>query len=301
MTKPRLPRFERARDPPPMVLTRRDWEIVKAVRSFRLLTRSQIETLLFPPDKGQDHPTKTSRCRLRLKLLYHHGFLERPLASVQPGPARGDFVYCLDRKGAELIAREEGIEVNWRPKDKKLSPFFLQHTLRVNDFRIAVTLAAKQRGWALLEWVDEKRLKAMEERVPDPSQPGKTLPFVPDGFFALEVGEKRACFFLEVDRGTMPTNRFQTKVRAYLSFRQSGAAMERFKTRNFRVLTVTPGKKRLTSLWKATEKAGGGHHFWFTTFSQVTPEGMLTLPIWQVIGLEGLHLLVEGDDDGTES
>lgn len=295
MTKPRLPRFKRAKDPPPMVLTRRDREIVKAVHSFRLLTRSQVETLLFQPDKGQDHPTKTSRCRLRLKLLYHHGFLERPPAGVQPGPGHGDFVYCLDRKGAELIAREEGGEVDWRPKDKKLSPFFLQHTLRVNDFRIAVTLAARQRGWTLLEWVDEKRLKGMEERVPDPSQPGKTLPFVPDGFFAVEVGEKRVCFFLEVDRGTMPTNRFQTKVRAYLSFRQSGAAMERFKTRNFRVLTVTSGKKRLASLRKATEKGGGDRYFWFTTFSQITPEAVLTSSIWQVVSLEGLHVLLEGE------
>jgi len=131
-----------------MVLTRRDREIIKAVHSFRLLTRSQIEVLLFPPDKGQDHPTKTSRCRLRLKLLYHHGFLERPLVGVQPGPARGDFVYCLDRKGAELIASEGEIEVDWRPKDKRPSPFFLEHTLRINDFRIAVTLAARQGGGA---------------------------------------------------------------------------------------------------------------------------------------------------------
>jgi len=131
-----------------MVLTRRDREIIKAVHSFRLLTRSQIEVLLFPPDKGQDHPTKTSRCRLRLKLLYHHGFLERPLVGVQPGPARGDFVYCLGRKGAELIASEGEIEVDWRPKDKRPSPFFLEHTLRINDFRIAVTLAARQGGGA---------------------------------------------------------------------------------------------------------------------------------------------------------
>ena len=77
MTKSRLPRFQRASKPPRMVLTARDREIVKAVCCFRVLTLSQIETLLFPPDKGQDHPTKTSRCRLRLKLLYHHGFLAR--------------------------------------------------------------------------------------------------------------------------------------------------------------------------------------------------------------------------------
>jgi len=145
-----------------------------------------------------------------------------------------------------------------------------------------------------MEWVDEKRLKAMKEKVPDPSKPGRTLPFVPDGFFALQVGERRACFFLEVDRGTMPTGRFQTKVRAYLSFRQSGRGVERFGTRNFRVLTVTSGKKRLASLLKATEKAGGDHHFWFTTFSQITPEAVLTAPIWQVVGLEGLHILLEG-------
>ena len=46
----------------------------------------------------------------------------------------------------------------------------------------------------------------------------------------------------------MPTRRFQAKVRAYLYLRQSGGAVEHFKTSNFRILTVTPGMRRLAAL-----------------------------------------------------
>lgn len=73
----RLPRFERAQNPPRFILTERDREILRRVYSYRLMTREQIERLLFAPDNGQDHFTKTSKVRARLKLLYHHGYLER--------------------------------------------------------------------------------------------------------------------------------------------------------------------------------------------------------------------------------
>ena len=294
MTEHRLPRFQRAKRPPPMIMTPRDVAVVSAVHQFGVLDRSQIERLLFRPDGGQDHPTKTSRCRLRLKLLYHHGYLARLVSGVQPGKGHGDYIYCLDRKGAQLIARTTGVDPNWRPKDKVRTPFFLEHTLKLNDFRIAVTLGAQQHGYALAQWVDEREFRVMKERVVDLSDGSEVLPFMPDGFFVLNVEEHRACFFVEIDRGTMTVSRFGTKVRAYISFRQSGQAVNVFQTKYFRVLTVTTGEKRLTSLRQATEKADGKDHFWFTTLDQITADKVLCEPIWQVASEVGRRPLVEG-------
>ena len=52
-------------------------QVVKAVYTHRALTTPQIEALLFPPENGQDHSTKTSRVRYRLKMLFQHGYLFR--------------------------------------------------------------------------------------------------------------------------------------------------------------------------------------------------------------------------------
>src|SRR5438128_1454074 len=106
MTKLRLRRFERARNPPHMVLMPRDVEILRQLHQYRLLTREQIERLLFQPDHGQDHFTKTDKARTRLRLLYHNRYVDRIPAPVSPGAWAWRPVYRLSRKGADLLAAE---------------------------------------------------------------------------------------------------------------------------------------------------------------------------------------------------
>ncbi len=84
--KPRLKLLQRADagQLPPLQLNSRDLAIIEAVYSFRALTTPQIEALLFPGDCDGFQPQakaprsgKTNRCRHRLKLLFHHGYLYR--------------------------------------------------------------------------------------------------------------------------------------------------------------------------------------------------------------------------------
>ena len=98
----------------------------------------------------------------------------------------------------------------------------------------------------------------------------------------LNLGDKRAHFFLEVDRATQPHRRWMQRVRAYMSYVQSGKYSERFGTHSLRVLTVTTGPRRLTNLKRTTEEAGGGPMFWFTPLAQSQPRAILSLPMWQV-------------------
>ena len=97
------------------------------------------------------------------------------------------------------------------PRDRRRTHFFLEHTLRINDFRIATLLAAKDHNAMLMEWVDERGLRAMDLRLSTRSQAGQTLPLRPDGFFALEIRGKRASFFLEVIRGPCPQGVFRPR------------------------------------------------------------------------------------------
>jgi len=290
----RLSRYKRAETPPAMVLTERDKEIVKSVYTYRLLTCGQVETLLFSPDGNQDHPTKTSICRKRLKLLYQHEYLDRIHLPIVPNQGSRPVVYCLAEQGAQLVANEQGVErpsVAWRRKDNDVDIYFLDHSLRINDVRIAVTLSAKRDGWVLTRWVTERELKSLGERVRDPARPDRSLPIAPDAYFTLERGDKRASFFLEVDQATEANKRFKAKIQAYLVYVTSGAYQERYQTKSLRVLTVTTGEKRVVNLKSTTEKVEGSDFFWFTTFDLATAEGFLTAPIWRIAGQDGQYAL----------
>lgn len=293
--RPRLPLGRRVSDPPPMVLMERDKAIVLDVHEYGLLSTPQIEKLHFQPDKGQAHMTKTSRCRHRLKLLFQHRFLDRIFIPVGPHEGSRPIVYCLDKRGADLVAQELGIDraqVHWRPKRSRVSSLFLEHTLRVNNVRIAVELAARKQGLELLQWMGEGQLKAMKERVPDPRKAGRSLPVVPDGYFTLKVGERKACFFLEVDRATMTNRRFGDKMRAYEIYVHTGRYFERYQTRSLRVLVVTTTHQRLANLKSTTEEATTLPIFWFTTIDQVQPETILTSEIWKAVGKQEPHKLL---------
>src|SRR2546427_7260140 len=100
----RLPRFRRAKQPPTMVLMERDLAILLAVLRYRLLTREQIQRLLFPGCRAEV-------AQRRLKLLFHHGLLERIAAPVDPKKWAMLPVYRLSAEGARVVAQAQGITV----------------------------------------------------------------------------------------------------------------------------------------------------------------------------------------------
>ena len=108
------------------------------------------------------------------------------------------------------------------------------------------------------------------------------VPVIPDAYFALHLGDRRAHFFLELDRATMTTKRWKTRIQAYRAYAESGKYQARYKTRSLRVLTVTTTPQRLENLRQTTHQAGGGELFWFTTIGQVTAMTVLNVPIWRL-------------------
>lgn len=283
----------------------RDCQIVNAVYRYRALTTDQIERLFFLPEKGQDHPTKTSRCQLRLKLLYHAGYLEREEQPQKLSEGRKPLIYFLDRKGADLVARVTGMpleRLDWDRADNNGSSIFLTHLLSINDVRVAITVAAAANHFAIETWHDDKTLKRshMKDYVILKGREGQQqrAAVVPDGYFLLKAGEYMYHHFLEIDRQTVTgqasdegARDWARKVRAYLEYYRSGQYERRYKTRGLRILTVTTGEKRLAHLKAITERAGGKARFWFTTLGQVAPATVLTAPIWEVAGEEGQRSL----------
>jgi len=266
------------------------------------LTTKQIHDLCFAPDSTIVTPLPNSRCLHRLKLLYQYGFLAR---SEQPHlltEGRKPFVYQLDQRGAEWLARQAGSDMDnldWRPGEA-LSPLFLDHLLTTNAARVAVTRAARRHSYTLEPWLDDKTLKGAQNKdnvtLTSPTGRKQTAAVVPDGFFVVYTGSHYYHQFLELDRATTTgisgewsRRTWARKVATYLEYYRSGKYHARYQTRSMRILTVTTGAKRLAHLKEVTEATGGKSRFWFATLADVLTLDVLRDAIWQVAGSEGLR------------
>jgi len=282
-----------------MRLTERDRSVLLSVYRCRVLTSHQIEVLHFR-SKNAELRSLRSACQRRLQKLFHHQFLDRILQPVVLGEGRMAYAYALGSRGADVVAGILDVdrdEVGWKPKDNRLGPVFLDHTIAISDVRVVTQLLVQQRIWLAMSWIDELALKseAYQDKVPSYLESGRVVRVFPDAYFTITLPnmDQPAHFFLEVDQGTMTTGRWADKMRGYMEFRRSGASLRYFKTENFRVLAVAPSKKRLNNLKRATENVNGKTFFWFTTANEIdiwSPNKLLE-PIWQVAGHEGIQKL----------
>ncbi len=276
----RRKRNRRDDTPPAMVLTVRDRQIVEMVYQCRVLRQDQIHALFFG--------TSTSASQRRLALLFHHGFLTRVFLTARASYMLSPALYMLDKRGAELLRMEFGYDdIAWTSKSNDVGQQFLEHTLAINDVRVAFTLACRQlKGFEVLEWRSEAQMKASYDRVTITPPKGRSelISLIPDSFFVVQTPQGKAPFFLEVDRGTETTGRFQTKIFAYQEYIKSGAYQQRYGFKSIRVLTTVPSIKRLEGLKSVTEKAGGEQRYWFAVQSDISSQSVLYEDIWWVAG-----------------
>jgi len=290
ISKQRLPRYKKAKNPPPMLLTGRDKRIVGWVYQLRFLTRDQIKLLEFKEGS-------MTACQRRLSLLYHNGYLSAVQKPVPTGWGSAKRVYCLSKKGKDLIAYTyDGADlkdIKWNEKSNKVADFFIEHILAINDVRIAFTNSASASKDYQISWVPEWEIKAMKEKVNDPENPNKTLPITPDSFFTLTGRDKKACYFLEADRATESNRRWRDKVRGYVEYVKSGRYYEKFKSKALRVLTVTTTPERMNNLINTTATVDNAYFFLFTTFKQIKENNVLFGNIWKDSATTSLTKLVK--------
>ena len=278
----RQSRYSRRAQPCQVYIQERDIEILNALYSYRFLTTSQITALFFNTKKRAEH---------RLRKLYDGELIDRIFRPVIFGSA--EVIYILDRLGVNVLAQEIGIdreEINTtRLKAKTLKPFFLNHFLDINQFRISLTLASQTNNSKLLFWKYDHELKNKNEqgiliadKVKDPKNPTQRIPVAPDAFFGLDTSKGKAYFFLEVDRATMDNTRFKRKMTGYARYWLDSVFQEKWGFKAFRVLTTTTDK-RLPNLLKTTNELNEKQLlriYHFTDTENITPEKILTA-IWQ--------------------
>jgi hypothetical protein len=270
----------RPKNPGRMYFTESDRAVLRLLYEYRILSQRQFERLL-----GRSRGT----VQQKLIRLYHHRFVERIFPPIKRGMGRSPTLYVLDKQGYDAL-REEGIEdFSGFPK-RDLSSLFLEHTLAINEVRIAINLACQRLGWGVLEWQGENEIKREYEHViaRERGRKQRSIPILPDSYFVIEIpGRGKSHFFLEVDRGTMPQERYKQKIVGYVAYLNLDIARRRFKAQGLRVLTVTDRPRRFPQLVQTASTVQGiGNRFWFAQLSAISGETVLTESIWRVAGVD---------------
>jgi len=298
ITKKRRSMFVRDRSNPPRIyITERDLRILSTVASYRFLTTYQIKKLFFG---SIDHARK------RLFLLWQNRLLERLFQPVVAFQGSSSAIYALAHQGAKLLGERKGQDTaSLQPIGQgkaRRSAYFLDHTLRRNDFRICLELSCKNReDLELLFWrqgKDEIKDAVFLNHGPICK---RRVPLVADGFFGLKVGTQRFYFLVEIDRGTETIGHVKRKLQGYYSWWKEKGPQKRFAVPNIRILLVTTKERRHENLFQAAlsvrEESQGSGLIWLTTDEHITLDdpGRVLDRIWRKAkdDDEDLHSLVE--------
>lgn len=274
------------------ILTARDLAVLRDLYKYRYLSVSQIQRLHFPSLQ-----TAYRRIRALVSLELIAGFT---------APHIPEHIYYLERKGAEQVARDLGIDLpalKWRKLDREPKDYyFLRHFLGINDFRILLTQSCPGEEIELLGFIPEylgaKTIsgdmnKYIKEVVCDVGNKTDRISHTPDAVFALARRGAPALFFLEIDRGTEVIGREEKGVlkcvRFYLSL-LAGGEYQRYKSdfacdafKGFRALVVTTSEARVANIRRAMVElplpAKAKQFIWLTHTDRLQSAGLFQ-PIW---------------------
>ncbi len=287
MSKPRLKLFQRLEVADPLKLQPRDITLLRDVGEFRFLNTPQILAL---------HQGGERNLLRRLSSLFQHGYLDRPLKQTSAKLSSSHMVYALGRKGAELLSKDakEREGMYRRVKEVERTLPLMAHALMISQFRVCLTLAAKQLGVKITRFTQGYDLKDMLRDVH-----GENPSLVPDAFFTLEEKGDVINIFLEADRGTMKTERVVDKLKTYWSWRDDERLKKKLRLTRFRVLTIAPSERRSDSLRNAGKggdpRGDGSLMFLFaaeTQYSLSDPKKLLE-PIWKSPKDDTAHTILE--------
>ena len=255
-----------------MQLQERDLQLLADLFLHRLMSRGQLERLYF---------TSASRCNVRLRQLFDHKLVERYYLPLAPYGAQS--IYSLGEAGILPVSRRLEWEINEvkRQARRHKTPQFLEHTLAINETRLAFRDAlADSPVWKMDRWIPEIQCRH-DYDIRGASGSWQREVFKPDGFVRLQNRETRqkSDYFFEIDRGHTSSGKFADKLDSYARYLQSGLFEQMFGAATFRTLVITTGPLRLKNL-RALVEGQGNRLFCFTTFDEVESEGVLS-PIWR--------------------
>lgn len=276
-------------------ITPRDIKILQLVYAYDTCSADHLCARFFgtSPAPGKYGPQVT--CYRRVARLRQADYLTGYRLPSLSGMGSGKLLLGLGPTGRKVLAEHLELPRSELKQLKQVvTPALGAHHLAVCDVRVSLELACEAAPGVSLEWVSERELRNQPTiRVKDPrSQPvglsPTEIPLIPDGQLTVTLpDEAEQTFWLEVDLGTIPSKRMQTKLAGYLALSPGSP-----------ILWVVPDQRRVEAIANWALKLSKSLEidpsiFWITTRAQITPLTVLR-PIWQVVGGPEAHSLIPG-------
>jgi hypothetical protein len=245
---------------------KRDLDLVRTVFLHRVARRDDLLGLGFF--------SSVARCNQRLSELVQSNWLRR-VEGIN-GLQGHQSIYATGRAACAYlcISLDLPTEEVARHCCANEGPLFVEHALRVLDFRRRLQQVCITLGIELTEWLCEPECLHEFEYQSRSSSKWNQVCVKPDACFLVHSSGRPARFFLEVDLGHVSLPRFEGKLRRYESYLRSGAFGDAYELDRFAVLTVTVGERRLVHL---TCLHCSGFKHYVTTWGQLDSEGDLGL------------------------
>lgn len=230
-----------------IILQPRDRHLLRELEVLRLVDREQAK--LFASF------TSTSRVNARLKALTEAGYLSRSFVGTLAGSRKA--IYRLP--GRRTTA----------PRGRARAEEAVAHQLRLNEvyYHLTRTTPEGRADVSCLAW----------QRLEKPIC--STIPLIPDGYVELSSPAGVLAAFIEVDLGSEALRIWDGKIEHYIQLALSGEFERIFGHRQFRVLVVTTGQRRLTHIRQRIAERTRSV-FWLTTFADLEAQGTWST-IWQ--------------------
>ncbi len=262
----------------PMLLTKRDTEIVQWIFSARLATRDQLQRLFFTSGG-------LSLCKHRLTVLYRHRYIDKLFARPVSAPA----LYYISRRCTNGLRLLRAVYPEKDIKPRKVASITIRHTLDIADCRIAFIKACAEPTYSFRFWLSE------EEVFPHMRASG----IIPDAYFPIshqtEDGQKLAGFFIEVERSAKSQIALERKFTCYGRFYYKAE----FGTRALRILFLVGSDYGINPMHQIAKYSRMCEHLNVTairfavldTLLDTDPTRIFDTPIWLRTGTPELQSL----------
>lgn len=229
---------------PPFAFQPRDIEILKTIYEHRFLTRALILPLFGILPSEED--TNLDR---RLRKLAAAGYVRR----LPRENRRTEYVYALTGAGAEMLKQHQLPLpfADWSEKNRDVKTLFVEHTLMVARWYVAIAAGLKELAGVELEHYERESRPRGEHALLRNwrSQDGTQRKVNPDAFLILAGdGVHPGAHFLEADQSTMAHSRMAAKFEDYAAMYRERRHPEFFDVPSFRVCVVGKSDERAANL-----------------------------------------------------
>lgn len=269
------------------MVTPRDFQILLALIRYFLLSRPQIQRLLFPDDMNG------RSTRRRLQMLVDLQLINRQhLLFAQPAGGSPASVYYPSRRGCELLFEEFGDERFLLTPTQAPIPHHINHWLAISDTHLTLDAAIRlQQDVQVEDWINEWDVCNKDETIPEKRyrlytllSENPRLICAPDAAFLLSLAGHRKVYYLEQDRHTSGVHQVASgKTKGYAALAELKLHRRHFPQttlETFTVLLIAPSPKRRDALRVAFGDKPGSSLWRFASATDVTPESFLFNPIF---------------------